>query len=50
MTNIRISKQTHSELLQLKEQLNAPSIDTVIIHLLNINQKYESSTIVRVIK
>ena len=50
MTNIRISTETHQELLQLKENMQCKSIDAVIQHLLQINKKYKKGKIVRLIE
>ena len=50
MTNIRISEETHQELLQLKENMQCKSIDAVIQHLLQINKKYKKGKIVRLIE
>ena len=39
MTNIRISTETHQELLQLKENMQCKSIDAVIKQLINDNKQ-----------
>ena len=49
MTNIRISEDTHQQLSSLKTEYNCKSIDAVIQHLLQVNEKYKKGKIVRLI-
>ena len=50
MTNIRISEDTHQELSSLKKEYNCKSIDAVIQHLLQVNEKYKTGKVVRLIE
>ena len=49
-TNIRISKSNRDKLTELRKQGEYNNIDEVISHLLQINELYENSEIVRLIK
>ena len=49
-TNIRITKQTRNKLVELKTQYEYKNLDEVISHLIEVNTKYEDSTIVRLVK
>lgn len=46
---IKVSDETYDRLQDLKERNNCKSFDKVIVELLHIHLKYNSSTIVRVI-
>ena len=50
MTNIRISEDTHQQLSSLKQQYNCKSIDAVIQHLLQVNEKYKTGKVVRLVE
>ena len=50
MTNIRISEETHQQLSSLKIEYGCKSIDAVIQHLLQVNDKYKKGKIVRLIE
>lgn len=49
-TNIRISKHNRNRLVELKQKGEYKNLDEVITHLLSVNEKYENSTIVRLVK
>ena len=49
-TNIRISKTNRDKLNELKLQKGYKNLDEVITHLININTKFENSTLVRMVK
>ena len=49
-TNIRISKLNRDKLVELKQKGEYKNLDEVITHLLSVNEKYENSTIVRLVK
>ena len=50
MTNIRISQNTHAVLTDLKYKHNCKSIDDLIVHLITVHEKYESSEVVRLVR
>ena len=49
-TNIRISKQNRDRLNELKQKGEYRNLDEVITHLLSINERYNESIIVRLVK
>ena len=49
-TNIRISKENRNQLTELKIQKGYKNLDEVITYLIEVNKKYEDSTIVRLVK
>ena len=49
-TNIRISKENRNKLSELKKQDGYSNLDEVITHLLQINELYAKSEIVRIVK
>lgn len=49
-TNIRISKQNRDRLNELKTELKCKNLDEVITHLLFVNERYENSNLVRLVK
>ena len=49
-TNIRISKQNRDRLSELKQKGDYHNLDEVITHLLSVNEKFENSNIVRLVK
>lgn len=49
-TNIRISKNNRDKLVELKTKQGYKNLDEVITHLLSVNERYENSNIVRLVK
>ena len=49
-TNIRISKSNRDKLVELKQKQGYKNLDEVITHLITINERFENSTIVRLVK
>ena len=49
-TNIRISKLNRDKLVELKQKGEYKNLDEVITHLITINERFENSTIVRLVK
>ena len=49
-TNIRISKTNRNRLVEIKNEQGLKNLDEVISHLIEVNEKYESSTVVRLVK
>jgi len=49
-TNIRISKNNRDKLVELKQKGHYKNLDEVITHLLSVNERYEDSEIVRLVK
>ena len=47
---IKVSKETHKKLFEIKRKDGFSTIDEVINHLIEINTKYENSKIVRLIE
>ena len=46
---IKVSDETYDRLQDIKERNNCKSFDKVIVELLHIHLKYNTSTIVRII-
>lgn len=49
-TNIRISKLNRDKLGELKQKGEYKNLDEVITHLITINERFENSKIVRLVK
>lgn len=49
-TNIRISKNNRNRLVELKTKQGYKNLDEVITQLLHINELYENSKVVRLVK
>lgn len=49
-TNIRISKTNRDKLVELKQKEHYPNLDAVITQLLLINDLYNKSEVVRLVK
>ena len=49
-TNIRILKLNRDKLVELKQKGEYKNLDEVITHLITINERFENSTIVRLVK
>ena len=47
---IKVSKETHKKLFDIKRKGGYSTIDEVINHLIEINEKYENSRIVRLVE
>ena len=49
-TNIRISKINRDKLTELRQKGEYSNLDEVITHLLTVNERFENSEIVRLVK